>query len=319
MNSKILRYAHDVGNGIYAIDTGYHRPSFDASYLLLQEGKNGISAAFIDVGTNYSAPRLMDTLEDLDLLPSQVDFIILTHVHLDHAGGAGEMMRLCPKAQLVVHPRGARHMADPSALRAGAVGVYGEDQVQKEYGQLLPVPKERILEAVDNFQINLGGRILRCMDTPGHAKHHITIWDQLSQGAFTGDTFGLSYREFDTEKGAFLIPTTTPIQFDPEAMRASVERIMNLQPKALFPTHYSKITNVPALEKQFLNLLDQVVQLGLDLKNSSNRHQRIKDGLLKIYSNSLLNHGCKLPPLEIAKLLDVDIELNAQGMEVWLG
>ena len=129
---KHLTYAQLVAPGIYCVDTGFVREQFDASYMVL----DGDEVAFIDVGTNYSIPRFLNTLDELGLSPLQVKYIVLTHVHLDHAGGAGEMMRVCEQAKLLVHPRGARHMIDPSALRAGAVGVYGEEIVEQSYGQL---------------------------------------------------------------------------------------------------------------------------------------------------------------------------------------
>ena len=184
---KHLTYAQLVALGIYCVDTGFVREQFDASYMVL----DGDEVAFIDVGTNYSIPRFLCTLDELGLNTQQVKYIVLTHVHLDHAGGAGEMMRVCDQAQLLVHPRGARHMIDPSALRAGAVGVYGEDIVEQSYGQLLPVDAARVIEVGEGHQIHLGKRILHCLDTPSHAKHHIAIWDPLSRGVFTGDTFGL--------------------------------------------------------------------------------------------------------------------------------
>lgn len=244
---KHLTYAQLVAPGIYCVDTGFVREHFDASYMVL----DGDEVAFIDVGTNYSVPRFLSTLDELGLSTQQVKYVVLTHVHLDHAGGAGEMMRVCEQAQLLVHPRGARHMIDPSALRAGAVGVYGEEIVEQSYGQLLPIAADRVVEVGEGHQIHLGKRVLHCLDTPGHAKHHIAIWDPFSRGVFTGDTFGLSYREFDTDQGAFIMPTTTPIQFDPEALKDSVLRISALKPDCLFPTHFSRINGVERLKDLF--------------------------------------------------------------------
>lgn len=312
--NKQLTFAHKVAEGIYCIDTGFGRDQFDASYLVVSDSQ----AAFIDVGTNYSAPRLLKTLSELSLAPHDVRYVILTHVHLDHAGGAGEVMRLCPKAQLIVHPRGARHMIDPSALRAGAVGVYGEDAVQKDYGQLLPIDASRVTEAGEGFEIILGQRQLVCMDTPGHAKHHIAIWDPLSQGVFTGDTFGLSYREFDTEQGAYIMPTTTPIQFDPLALKESVERICALNPACIYPTHYSRVDNVPRLKTIFLKQLDEMVQMAVSFKSSANRYAKIKSGLADIYENHLKTNGCNISRGELEAFLAIDLDLNTQGIEVWL-
>ena len=313
MNTS-LSFAKLVADGVYAVDTGFERESFDASYLIV----DGDQAAFVDVGTNYSAPRLIQTLSELGLNKDNVRYIILTHIHLDHAGGAGEMMHLCSNAQLIVHPRGVRHMIEPSALRSGAVAVYGEDAVQLAYGALLPIEAKRITEANEGFEIHLGKRVLKCLDTPGHAKHHIAIWDSISKGVFTGDTFGLSYREFDTENGGYVMPTTTPIQFDPVALRESVERIAALQPDCIFPTHFSRVDDVQKLKLLFLKQLDEMVSLAISLKESSQRHENIKNGLLDIYEKYLKEHGCNLSKAEIGDFLKIDLELNAQGIGVWL-
>lgn len=319
MSKFSFRYANDLGEGVYAVDTGFVRPQFDASYIVTQRAPSSERIAIIDTGTNYSVPRILATLSDLECTLDQVDFIILTHVHLDHAGGAGKLMQACPQAQLVVHPRGSKHMIDPTALRAGAVSVYGEEIVEKDYGQLLPIEAERVLCAEDGHMINLAGRVLVCLDTPGHAKHHITIWDQMSHGAFTGDTFGLSYREFDTEKGPFILPTTTPIHFDPKALRISLKRIMALKPDCIYPTHFSKLTGVPRLYQKLTDMLTQVENLGKSLEKADHRHELLKNGLLNLYIQELRNHGCQLSDSKIEQLLSTDIELNAQGMGVWLG
>jgi glyoxylase-like metal-dependent hydrolase (beta-lactamase superfamily II) len=319
MSKFSFRYANDLGEGVYAVDTGFVRPQFDASYIVTQRAPSSERIAIIDTGTNYSVPRILATLSDLECTSDQVDYIILTHVHLDHAGGAGKLMQACPQAQLVVHPRGAKHMIDPTLLRAGAVSVYGEEIVEKDYGQLLPIEAERVLCAEDGLMINLAGRILVCLDTPGHAKHHITIWDQMSHGAFTGDTFGLSYREFDTEKGPFILPTTTPIHFDPKALRISLKRIMGLKLECIYPTHFSKLTGVPRLYQKLTDMLTQVENLGKSLEKADHRHELLKNGLLNLYIQELRNHGCQLSDSKIEQLLSTDIELNAQGMGVWLG
>ena len=319
MPNYSFRYADDLGDGVYAVDTGFIRSQFDACYIVTQRAPSSERIAIIDTGTNYSVPRILASLSDLECKPEEVDYILLTHVHLDHAGGAGSLMQACPNAKLVVHPRGSRHMIDPTLLRAGAVAVYGEDVVQRDYGQLVPIEAHRVIEASDGLMINLAGRILTCIDTPGHAKHHITIWDQLSHGAFTGDTFGLSYREFDTDKGHFIIPTTTPIQFDPKALRISLKRIMALKPECLYPTHFSKVTGVARLYQKMTEMLNKVESLGKSVAQANNRHELLKNGLLNLYIQELRDHGCELTDTKIEQLLSTDIELNAQGMGVWLG
>ncbi len=303
-----------TAHGIHTIDTGFHRPQFDAAYLVVQDGR----AAFIDCGTNHSVPRLLDALHAAGLAEDAVDWLVLTHVHLDHAGGAGELMSRLPDARLVVHPRGARHMIDPSKLWAGASAVYGEAVMERDYGRLRPVPAERVVEAPDGHVVDLAGRALTCLDTPGHARHHNAIWDPASGGCFTGDTFGLSYREFDTERGAFIIPTTTPVQFDPEALHASIERLCALSPEALYPTHYGRIEDVRRLADDMHEQIDALAAIALACHGRDDRHDDIKRGMEALFSRRAARHGWSGSRERLRELLGDDIELNAQGLEVWL-
>ena len=305
-----MKYDH----GISAIDTGFFRPRFDASHLVVEQGR----AAFIDVGTNYSVPGLLAALSTEDLTPADVEYVILTHVHLDHAGGAGMLMRELPNAQLVVHPRGARHMIDPTQLIAGATAVYGAEEIQRSYGELIAVPEERVVQASDGFVIDLAGRLLLCLDTPGHARHHICIYDERSRSFFTGDTFGLSYREFDTEQGAFIIPTSTPVQFEPDAMRASIERMLTYSPEAMFLTHYSRVTDVPRLAENLIEQIQAMVDIANANSSAADRHAQIMAHLAELYIGRAKAHGCSMDVAQMHELLAMDIELNAQGLEVWL-
>lgn len=305
-----MKYDH----GISAIDTGFFRPRFDASHLIVEQG----SAAFIDVGTNYSVPGLLAALSAEGLTPADVDYVILTHVHLDHAGGAGMLMRELPNARLVVHPRGARHMIDPTQLIAGATAVYGPEEIQRSYGELIAVPEERVVPAGDGFVIDLAGRLLLCLDTPGHARHHICIYDERSRSFFTGDTFGLSYREFDTERGAFIIPTSTPVQFEPDAMRASIERMLTYSPEAMFLTHYSRVTDVPRLADNLIEQIQAMVDIANANSSASDRHALIMTQLAELYVGRAKAHGCNMDVAHMHELLAMDIKLNAQGLEVWL-
>ncbi|KGI78217.1 MBL fold metallo-hydrolase [Oleiagrimonas soli] len=301
-------------HGIHTIDTGFHRPRFDAAYLLVENGRG----AFIDCGTNHSVPRMLDALKHAQLEPEQVDFLILTHVHLDHAGGAGELMARLPQAKLVVHPRGARHMIDPSKLWAGASAVYGEAVMERDYGRLRPVPSERVIEAEDGYVVEFAGRPLMCLDTPGHARHHNAVWDPHSRSCFTGDTFGLSYRDFDTEAGPFILPTTSPVQFDPEALHASIARLLALQPQVMYPTHFGRIEDVARLAHDLHEQIDAMVAIALACDGRDDRHQALTEAFAELYARRLARHGWTGNRAQLQTLLGVDIELNAQGLEVWL-
>ncbi|HMM65677.1 MAG TPA: MBL fold metallo-hydrolase [Dokdonella sp.] len=304
----------DFEHGITAIDTGFNRPRFDASHLMIERGR----AAFIDVGTNYSIPALLAELDARGVGRDAVDYVIVTHVHLDHAGGAGEIMRQLPNARLAVHPRGAPHMINPARLVASASSVYGAEEVRRTYGELVPVPAGRILEIRDEAVIDFAGRPLRCLDTPGHARHHFSVWDERSRAFFPGDTFGLSYREFDTDRGAFILPTTTPVQFDPVALKGSIARMLLFRPAAMFLTHYSRVDDVERLGRDLFMQIDAMVAIAEALSGNADRHERIKDGLAELYLGRAEAHGCAMSQERMRELLASDIELNAQGLEIWL-
>ena len=301
-------------HGIHTIDTGFVRPQFDAAYLIVENGRG----AFIDCGTNFAVPRMLAALDDAGITAANVDWLILTHVHLDHAGGAGELIAQLPNARLVVHPRGVRHMIDPSVLWAGASAVYGEAVMEATYGRLRPIPAERVIEAADGYVVELAGRPLLCIDTPGHAKHHLTVHDQRANVCFTGDVFGLSYRDFDTTNGPFILPTTSPVQFDPAALHASIERLVALKPAAMYLTHYGRVEQVEKLAADLHAQIDAMVELARAAHGKPDRHTVLMESLTDLYLARAEVHGWNRGRDVLRQLLGMDIELNAQGLEVWL-
>lgn len=305
----------DYGNGIIAFDAGYVRPILAAIHMVVENGH----VAFIDTGSNDALPNALSALDRLGLDVAAVDYVILTHIHLDHAGGAGSLMQAFPNARLVVHPRGARHMAEPSKLVAGVCAVYGADYVQRVYGEILPIAVERIIEAPDGHVVRLAGRELLCLDTPGHARHHICVVDGKSKGIFTGDMFGLSYRELDVDGRQFIFPTTTPSQFDPIEMRASIHRLLSFAPEAMYLTHYGRLVEVPKKGAELLRHLDVLVDLAQRERESGDlRHQRIKQAMTRYLLAEIRKHGCLLPDSTLLEIWETDLELNAQGLGIWL-
>ncbi len=303
-----------LGEGIHAIDTGFQRAQFDAAYLIVENGR----AAFVDTGTNFALPRHLATLHALGLEADAVDYVIATHVHLDHAGGAGALMQRLPAATLVVHPRGARHLIDPSELYRGALAVYGQAEMDHSYGQLIGVPADRVRATADEMVIELAGRPLRFIDTPGHARHHHCVWDERSRGWFTGDTFGLSYREFDTPTGAYILPTTTPVQFEPDALARSVQRLLDRHPQRMYLTHFGAVTGVERLAQSLMTQVDAMVREGSKLRAAPARHAALKDTFAAIYIEHARLSGVTMDSTQLCELLALDIELNAQGFGVWL-
>lgn len=305
----------DYGNGIVAFDAGYVRPILAAIHIIIEAGR----VAFIDTGSNDALPNALAMLNRLGLDRTAVDYVILTHVHLDHAGGAGSMMAAFPGAWLVVHPRGARHMAEPTRLLAGVTAVYGADYVQRVYGEIVPVPAERIVAVPDGHVLSLAGRELLCLDTPGHARHHLCIVDCRSNGIFSGDMFGISYREHDVEGRPFIFPTTTPSQFEPAAMHASIDRLLAFAPEAIYLTHYSRVRNVAALGADLHRRLDAMVAIAQGAAGAGvQRHAELKDELTRFLLSELRAHGCPLPEGRTLEIWKADLELDAAGLEIWL-
>jgi glyoxylase-like metal-dependent hydrolase (beta-lactamase superfamily II) len=307
-------FAESLPHGIHAIDAGFHRPRFDAAYLMVEQGR----AAFIDTGVNRSVPRLLAVLDALALAPAAVDWVIVSHVHLDHAGGAGLLMQSLPNARLVVHARGVRHMLDPAMLYEGARAVYGDAEMARSYGRLVPVPAERVVATRDGMTLGLAGRQLRFIDTPGHARHHHAVWDERSRGFFTGDTFGLSYREFDVDGRPWLLPTTTPVQFEPEPLKATVRRLMGFDPAWMYLTHFGRIGDVARLGAALIAQIDEQVSMARGCPAGAGRHQALRQGLAGLYLARLRGQGCRLSETQALELLELDLELNAQGLAIWL-
>jgi len=310
-----LALVTDFEHGISAIDAQFHRPKRAAIHLVVE---NGI-AALIDTGTSFSIPGVIESLQQKNIAVENIAYIILTHIHLDHAGGASECMRHFPNAKLVVHPRGVSHMINPARLIAGAMNVYGEVEFKRVYGDIYPIDANRIIEAPDESRIDLNGRSLLFLDTPGHARHHNCIYDERSQSFFTGDTFGVSYRELDVNGLEFVFPTTTPVQFDPDAAHASINRIMHYEPRYAYLTHYSRISHLTHHAESMHNLIDAHVEIAQQAKaNESDRQSIISEALKELLSQRLLEHGCQLLQTDISDLLRSDITLNTQGLIHWL-
>jgi len=302
-------------HGISAVDTDYVKPRLDASHLLVRDGRG----AFVDTGTSHSVPRLMAALRAQDLDPADVDYVFLTHVHLDHAGGAGRLMQLLPNAKAVVHPRGAAHLVNPEKLISGTKAVYGEAEFARLYGEIPPIAAGRILEVPPDLRIKLGASELLLIHTPGHALHHYCIVDALSRSVFTGDTFGISYRVFDTARGAFVFPATTPVHFDPDQAHTSLDRIMAHQPEAVFLTHYSRVTDTGRLARDMHAGIDKLVEIAKACSDAGEgRLGKMKEKMHAWLVARVQAHGCMLDKKTVDEWLEMDIDLNAKGLAVWL-
>lgn len=307
----------DLGHDITRIDTAMVHDELAACYLL----KGGDNYAVIETGTDNTVPIVLDLLKQRGIQPGQVSYIIPTHVHLDHAGGVGGLMQALPDATLLVHPRGARHLIDPSKLKAGALAVYGEKTFAQIYGDVIPVDEARVRIMEDGDRITVGDRELIFYDTPGHARHHFCVHDPASNGIFTGDTFGISYPALVTENGPFILPTTTPVQFDPPALKASIRKLLNLNPERMYLTHYGQVTNPQPLGERLQAMVDDYVALAEKVAlhaDTAGLEAGLEGAMREYLFGKVREHGCGFDDQRLEQLLGMDIKLNSQGLAVWL-
>ena len=306
---------YDYGHGITALDAFYERPRLNAVHVMIEAGR----AAIIDTGTAHSVPAILRFLESRGVSPGAVDYVILTHVHLDHAGGAGALMARCANARLTVHPRGVRHMVDPSRLLQATVAIYGAEATQRIYGEVPAVARGRIVETPEGAHVSLAGRELSFLDAPGHARHHVVVRDSRSGHLFAGDTFGLSYRELDRAGRQFAFPTTSPSQFDPPALHRSIERMIALEPEAIYVTHFGQVREVRRLAADLHRLIDAHAELALKhAAAGARRHAELARGVGALVREEAARQDWALAADDALELFKLDIELNAQGLEAWL-
>jgi glyoxylase-like metal-dependent hydrolase (beta-lactamase superfamily II) len=304
--------------GVTTVDAAYVRPGLASVHVLERAGR----AMLIDSGTNDSVPLVLRALAELGLAPDAVDWLFLTHVHLDHAGGAGQLLAQLPRARVLVHPRGLSHLVDPTRLEVATIAVYGEAAYRKLYGALAPIPAARVQSTADGERLRLGGSELTILHTPGHALHHQILFEPEAGAVFTGDTFGLSYRELDTAAGAFIVPTTTPSQFDPPQLLHSVGRIVALGPTAAYLTHFGRVTDVARLGDALREQIEHFVVLaraqGGPAEREGARQARIRAALRDYLVTRASAHGVADPATTVERVLGPDLELNAQGLVAWL-
>ena len=310
MQPTLYRHPH----GITAVDAEYLYSGHAAAHVIVDSGR----AAFVDVGTNASVPYLLAALEELGIARAAVDYLLLTHVHLDHAGGAGALMHELPNAHALLHPRGAPHMIDPARLIEGSKAVYGEERFHRQYGELVPIPAQRVRVVRDGERVTLGERTLELIHTEGHARHHYVVVDCAHESIFTGDTFGISYRALDTQNGAFITPSTVPTQFDPEQHLASIDRMLAFRPQAMYLMHFSRVTDVPRLARLLKEQITALARTARAHADDAEPAAGIRADMLALWLTLARAHGVRLSDAEIEHALAGDLELNTQGLMAWL-
>ncbi|MEE4281319.1 MAG: MBL fold metallo-hydrolase [Pseudomonadales bacterium] len=301
---------HPLSENLYCIDALYTGVGLACCYLL----RDGDECALIETGTANSVGNILATLEVLNIAPSQMRYIIPTHVHLDHAGGAGQLMRQFPDAELLVHPKGARHMIDPARLVASAQRVYGEALFLQLHGQILPVAASRVRTLEDDETVTIGSRRLRVKHTRGHADHHFCLYDEHTRGWFSGDMFGASYARNRYSGGSFVIPATTPTQFDPAIYQTSVRALCSVDPQQFYLTHFSALAYEPQQQERLLRQLDEYATLGQQFDGDM---AALEAQVLDITRRELLHLVSSAEAEAEIATLHADSKLNAQGIAWW--
>ena len=234
----ILSRVQQIAPNFFCIDThDLNREQRTSSYLLIDE-----KIALIETSASPSVPYILDGLDELNIALEDIDYVIVTHIHLDHAGGAGLFLQSCPNATFIVHPRGVSHMVDPSRLIASAKSVYGEE-FELLFDPIVPIDANRIVEIGHEQELVLGQHKLTFYHTEGHAKHHVSMLYSATNGLFVGDTTGVRYPEMDGEAIDLIIPSTSPNQYNPETMEQSIQLYESLNASELYFGHYGSYKN----------------------------------------------------------------------------
>lgn len=285
---------------VITIDCHYLKPKFAAAFLLIENGR----AIFIENNTANALPLLLEALQKKNIKPDHVDYLIVTHAHLDHAGGTSALIKCCPNAKVIAHPKAAKTLANPERLIQSAKKVYGEDQFLKLYREINSIPNEKIHSVKDGESLTWQNRTLTFFFTLGHASHHVCIYDSKSEGVFTGDAFGLCYPELQGN-GLFILPSTSPIDYDPIEAKKSIEKICSYNPKRLFLTHFGQVSQIAKAKIELLKNLEiheeQLHWAKANLALGDELSVKIEQRLKAIYS-------------EHSEFLKLDLELNAQGI-----
>lgn len=303
----------DHAHGVQTIDAGYAGHDQFAAVFLIGAGDE---AAFVETNTTRAVPRLLAALAASGRRPEDVRFIIITHVHLDHAGGASALMKACPRATLLAHPKAAEHVIDPEKLVKSSIEVYGEEAFRELYGDIEPIDAARVRAVEPDEEVLLGDRTLRFFVTRGHANHHVCLYDSRAKGVFTGDSFGICYPHLQ-RGGLFVFPTTTPTDFDADEALKSLEAIVATGAERVFLTHFGEREEVRAIADQlrpqlvrYGAIVDEADAAGLDGEALDDHCRRAVRSELSAH---LAAHGLPSAP-EADPLLRLDADLNAQGV-----
>jgi len=241
----------NVAPGIKMLDQTVAWPGFINPYLI-----EGDKKAIIDIGPTKTVPGVLSTLAKTGVKPEEIDYLVLTHIHLDHGGGSGLALKSLPNAKVVLHPKGIKHLAEPEALWKSSIEVLGD--LAREYGELTPIPMDRMIPAQDHMKLDMGkGLVLELLFTPGHASHHLCVYEHKNKVIFAGDAAGVPT--------SGVLRVTSPPPFRLEEYIGSIDMLIKLQPKILCFAHRGFTKNAVVMleaSKQKTYLWYKIAQAG---------------------------------------------------------
>ena len=299
-----------MSESLITIDCEYVQPDLACAYLRV----SGDECAFIETNTAFAVPRLLAALAAQGRSPGDVRYVIVTHVHLDHAGGAHALMEQCPNATLLAHPRAARHLIDPAKLVAGATAVYGAEHFAALYGSIRGVEASRVRALDDGAEVPFGRGVLRFIHTRGHANHHFVVHDPARDTVFTGDAFGLVYPQLQ-RAGLIAFPSTSPTDFDGPAAHAAVDRIVALGTRSACLTHFGEQTRLSDIAEQLHSwlTLSEALLTESRARPEAEREAFIEARLTAAFDEAAARVGLTLSA-DDRTLVAFDRKLNAQGL-----
>ena len=286
--------------------------SYATGYIIDDEKK-----VLIETGASPSNPAIHEALETLKIRPEELDAVIVTHIHLDHAGGAGLLLEQCPNAELLVHPKGAQHLIDSSRLEASARQVYGP-AFEDLFAPIKDIPAERVKLMEDNSSYMIGpDRNLNFHHAEGHALHHFVVMDSQTGSLFTGDAAGMCYPLLQEHYNVDLVlPATTPNQYDPEALESFLKQMLQLKPKRICFTHFGCHEDPDWVAKEVLHWLPLFSTQALEHYRQHHRLESLKEFLLENILDVLQQRGVPKDNEALNKLI-FDTDLNAQGIAAY--
>jgi glyoxylase-like metal-dependent hydrolase (beta-lactamase superfamily II) len=298
-------------NSIQTIDCHYYTDEFAAAYLL----EEGNEAAFVDNNTNFAIPYLLSALSNKNISKENVRYLIITHIHLDHAGATSRLVQEFPNATVLAHPKAAPHVINPKRIIESASMVYGKENFIKMYGEILEVPSERVRIMQDNEVLKFGSRDLTFIYTRGHANHHFVIHDSKTNSIFTGDSFGISYPWLRNGNSPFLFPSTTPTDFHAEEARLSIDKIIKTNADIAYLTHFDSWNDMKLGAEQMLYGIDRMEKIYKELISSNKTDSELQvlgeKMILTFFEEEFTKRAI---PLSVIETVKADIQINAQGL-----